>query len=291
MLSFSVGPFALSLNHLLLLVALALATLVGWISGRKQRINPERAVFGLFMFGLLVARLAFVARYWAQYESDLLRIVDVRDGGFSAWPGVLAIVVGAAVIAWRRPLQRRPLGWGVASGLLFWWLSSLAIESLRRDVPLPDLTLRNGAGESVQLRDYTGRKLVVNLWATWCPPCRREMPVLQAAQQANPDVVFLFVNQGESPREVATFLSSQGLQLGNVLFDDSGELGRRAGSAALPTTLFYGMNGRQLDGHLGELSSASLTHYLNGLSQPPSASSPTSSQPSSPPSSQQRTTP
>ncbi|SET69410.1 TlpA family protein disulfide reductase [Pseudomonas graminis] len=285
MLSFSVGPFALSLNHLLLLVALALATLVGWNSGRKQRINPERAVSGLFMLGLLVARLAFVARYWRQYESDLLRIVDIRDGGFSAWPGVVAVVAGAAITAWRRPLQRRPLGLGVASGLLFWWLSSLAVESVRRDVPLPDLALRNGAGERVQLRDYTGRKLVINLWATWCPPCRREMPVLQAAQKTNPDVVFLFVNQGESPREVATFLGSQGLQLDNVLFDDSGELGRRAGSAALPTTLFYGVNGRQRDGHLGELSSASLTHYLDGLSQPPNASSPTSFPPSSQPSS------
>lgn len=285
MLSFSVGPFALSLNHLLLLVALALATLVGWISGRKQRVNPERAVFGLFMFGVLVARLAFVARYWPQYENELLRIVDIRDGGFSAWPGVMATIAGAAIMASRRPLQRRPLVWGVASGLLFWWLSSLAVESVRRDVPLPDLALRNAAGERVQLRDYTGRKLVINLWATWCPPCRREMPVLQAAQKANPDVVFLFVNQGESPREVATFLGSQGLQLDNVLFDDSGELGRRAGSAALPTTLFYGVNGRQQDGHLGELSSASLTHYLDGLSQPPNATSPPSSQLSSQPSS------
>ncbi len=287
MLSFSVGPFALSLNHLLLLIALALATLVGWISGRRQRINPERAVFGLFIFGLLVARLAFVAGYWPQYENDLLRTVDIRDGGFSAWPGVVAVIAGAAIMVWRRPLQRRPLAWGVASGVLFWWLTHLAVEGYRQDIPLPDLALRNGAGERVQMRDYTGRKLVINLWATWCPPCRREMPVLQAAQQANPDVVFLFVNQGESPREVATFLGSQGLQLDNVLFDQSGELGRLAGSAALPTTLFYGVSGRQQDGHLGELSSASLTHYLDRLSQPPNASSP----PSSPPSSPQRTTP
>ena len=278
MLSFSVGPFALSLNHLLLLVALALATLVGWISGCKQRINPERAVFGLFMFGLLVARLAFVARYWPQYESDPLRIVDIRDGGFSTWPGVIAVGASAVTMVWRRPLQRRPLGWGVASGLLFWWLSSLAVESVRQDAPLPDLAFRNDKSERVQLRDYAGRKLVINLWATWCPPCRREMPVLQAAQQANPDVVFLFVNQGESPREVATFLGSQGLQLDNVLFDDSGELGRRAGSAALPTTLFYGENGRQQDGHLGELSSASLKHYLDGFGQPTSSSTPSSQQ-------------
>lgn len=278
MLSFSVGPFALSLNHLLLLVALALATLVGWICGRKQRINPERAVFGLFMFGLLVARLAFVARYWPQYESDPLRIVDIRDGGFSAWPGVIAVVASAVTMVWRRPLQRMPLGWGVASGLLFWWLSSLAVDSVRQDAPLPDLALRNDKGERVHLRDYAGRRLVINLWATWCPPCRREMPVLQAAQQANHDVVFLFVNQGESPREVATFLGSQGLQLDNVLFDDRGDLGRHAGSAALPTTLFYGENGRQQDGHLGELSSASLKHYLDGFGQPVSSSTPSSQQ-------------
>lgn len=279
MLSFSLGPFALAINHLMLLTALALATLVGWVCGRRQRINPERSIFALFALGLLIARLAFVMSYWAQYQGDVLRIVDIRDGGFLVWPGVLAVVIGTATILCKRPSQRMPLGLGVGSGLLFWWLAMLAVTAQQESVRLPEVALRNAAGEPVQLRDFQGKKLVINLWATWCPPCRREMPVLQAAQQRNTDVVFLFVNQAESPRDVATFFANQGLHLDNVLFDDRGALARRVGSAALPTTLFYNPDGGLLGSHLGELSSASLKRYLDSFSAVPSVSSlPRSSQ-------------
>lgn len=278
MLSFSLGPFSLALNHLLLLAALGLATFVGWLSGRRQRINPERVLFGLFLLGLLLARSGFVLMYWAQYKNHLPSIIDIRDGGFLVWPGVVAVVIGALVHGLRRPALRASMAMGVVSGLVFWWLANLAVSASQQDARLPSLTLRNGAGEPVQLSDYQGKKLVINLWATWCPPCRREMPVLQAAQQANPDAVFLFVNQAETPREVGTFLTSQGLQLDNLLFDATGELARGVGSAALPTTLFYRPDGSLSASHLGELSNASLTHALGQLVEPATlASSPTRS--------------
>ncbi|MGH8418489.1 MAG: prolipoprotein diacylglyceryl transferase family protein [Pseudomonas sp.] len=267
MLSFSVGPFVLAINHVLLLAALALATLVGWIIGRRQKINPERSLFGLFVLGLMIARLAFAIAYWEQYQANPLSVIDIRDGGFLVWPGVIAILIGTVLRGWKRPALRASLGMGVASGLLFWWLAGMVLNAHHEKSRLPDLTLFNAAGEPVPLRGYQHKKLVVNLWATWCPPCRREMPVMQSAQQANPDVLFLFVNQAESPAEVATFLASQGLHLDNVLFDSGGELARQVGSAALPTTLFYNPDGRMSGSHMGELSSASLEHYLDKISQ------------------------
>jgi thiol-disulfide isomerase/thioredoxin len=114
----------------------------------------------------------------------------------------------------------------------------------------------------VALHDYRGRPLVINIWATWCPPCRREMPVLQQAQHDYPHVTFLFVNQGETPENVSTFMATTGLMLSHVLFDGTGELARRVGSMALPTTLFYNAEGRLVGSHLGELSRASLRHAL-----------------------------
>jgi thiol-disulfide isomerase/thioredoxin len=267
MLSFSLGPLVLAMNHLLLLAALALATLVGWISGRRQRINPERALFGLFLLGLVVARLAFVIGYWAQYRANPISIIDIRDGGFSLWPGVIAVLTGALLFGWKKPTLRMPMSMGVASGLVFWGLANLLVSVFHHDARLPDLTLRNAAGEPVQLSNFHGKPMVVNLWATWCPPCRREMPVLQSAQQLNPGVEFLFVNQAETPREVATFFASQGLHLSNVLFDGNGELAQRVGSAALPTTLFYAPDGRLSGSHMGELSSASLKHYLDNFNE------------------------
>ncbi|WP_296255260.1 MULTISPECIES: TlpA family protein disulfide reductase [unclassified Pseudomonas] len=280
MLSFSVGPFALAISHALLFAALLFATLIGWLTGRRQRINPERALFGLFLLGLLVSRLAFAIAYREQYQTNPTSIIDIRDGGFLAWPGVVAVVLGAALCAWKRPTLRAPLGVGVVGGLLFWWLAGLAVSARHNDAHLPELTLLDAAGQAVPLENFRGKRLVVNLWATWCPPCRREMPMLQAAQQANSDVVFMFVNQAESPREVATFLARQGLHLNNVLFDSNGEFARQVGSSALPTTLFYDSDGRLSASHLGGLSAASLKRYLDdpGLDRvSPSATPPPSS--------------
>ncbi|MND96314.1 Thiol-disulfide oxidoreductase ResA [compost metagenome] len=276
MLTVNIGPVALALDHVLLLGALGLATLVGWRVARRGGDNPETTLFVLFMFGLLAARLGFVIAYWSQYRDDLMQIIDIRDGGFLTWAGLLAVLTGAAWQYRRQPLMRRPLAAGLATGLLFWLLGTLASHLYERGTQLPDITLHNAAGQSVQLADFQGRPLVINLWATWCPPCRREMPVLQQAQNERNDVVFLFVNQGESPGTVITFLATSGLGLSHVLFDGSGRLAQQVGSSALPTTLCYDAQGRLIGSHLGELSRASLARALESFGRPPAATSPVS---------------
>ena len=262
MLTLTIGSFALAINHLLLILALALATLVGWRVAKRGGENPESVLFSLFLLGLLAARVGFVLSYWRYFKDDPLQILDLRDGGFLLWPGLLAVLGGALVWGWRRVGLRRPLGWGLASGLAFWLLASLSSNLYEKGTRLPELVLRNANGESVQLSSYQGGPLVINLWATWCPPCRREMPVLQNAQHEHHNVTFLFVNQGESMQSVSTFLETQGLNLSNVLFDSGGQLAQKVGSMALPTTLFYSADGRLLGSHLGELSKASLARAM-----------------------------
>lgn len=274
MLTFTLGTFAIALNHLLLISALALATFVGWRVAKRGGDNPESVLFGLFMLGMLAARLAFVAWYWPHYRNDPWQIIDLRDGGFLAWPGVIVLLLAALYRGWRRPGLRRPMGFGVASGLAFWLLASLSLSIYEQGTRLPEITLRNAAGETLKLTDYQGGPLVINLWATWCPPCRREMPVLENAQQQRPDLTFLFVNQGESMQSVATFLETQGLSLSNMLFDRGGRLGQAVGSMALPTTLFYSPDGRLLASHLGELSNASLARALENFEPATPAAAP-----------------
>lgn len=272
MLTLTLGTFALSINHLLLLLALALATLVGWRVAKRGGENPESVLFGLFMLAMLVARISFVIAYWSYFRDDPLQVLDIRDGGFLAWPGVLTLLVGTALFCWRRPSLRRPLGFGLGTGLAFWLLASLSITLYEQGSHLPEITLRNAQGQEVQLSSYQGGPLVINLWATWCPPCRREMPVLQKAQHERQDVTFLFVNQAESMQSVSTFLMTQGLNLNNVLFDDGGKLAQSVGSMALPTTLLYNAEGRLLGTHLGELSEASLARALENFGPPKSTS-------------------
>ena len=267
MLTLTIGSFALAINHLLLILALALATLVGWRVAKRGGENPEAVLFALFLLGLLVARIGFVLAFWPHFQNSPLKMLDLRDGGFMVWPGLVAVVAGAVLWGWRRAGLRRPLAWGLSTGLTLWILARLSSSLYEQGSRLPELTLRTANGESVQLSSYQGGPLVINLWATWCPPCRREMPVLQNAQKQHQDVTFLFVNQGESMQSVSTFLETQGLSLSNILFDSSGQLAQKVGSMALPTTLFYSADGRLLRSHLGELSDASLAQAMQGFTK------------------------
>jgi thiol-disulfide isomerase/thioredoxin len=130
---------------------------------------------------------------------------------------------------------------------------------------LPPLALSSLDGRPVTLADFAGKPTVVNLWATWCPPCRREMPALQQAQAANPDVNFVFVNQGEEAGVIAAFLGQEGLALRNVLVDPQSSTGAALGQSGLPTTLFFDASGRLAGIRVGELSQATLDQRLAEL--------------------------
>ena len=112
-------------------------------------------------------------------------------------------------------------------------------------------------GTTVRLASFEGRQTVVNLWATWCPPCQREMPVLQKAQAARPDVHFVFVNQGESAQQVAAYLARSGLQLRNVLlFLDTKVMGQ-------PEVYFNSTTGFDEQGEID----ASAKDFIAGFAQ------------------------
>lgn len=265
MLSFNLGPLAIPMDLALLYAAFFIAWLSGWLIGRKRGCNPEAALFNMLLIGALVARVAFVLQYFEQYSSNFWQIIDIRDGGFLLLPGVIAALLTGIYKAWRQTPLRVPLAIGVAIGLIAWGVSFSVLSALQSSQKLPDLAVRDIAGEPVLLQDLLGKPLVINLWATWCPPCRREMPVLAAAQAANPDIRFVFVNQGEGQALVEKFLAQQQLNLDNNLLDSGGRLGQAVGSLSLPTTLFYSADGMLKNNHLGELSQASLKHALGHI--------------------------
>ena len=137
MLTFTLGTFAIALNHLLLISALALATFVGWRVARRGGENPESVLFSLFLLGMLAARISFVAAYWVHYRNDPWQVIDLRDGGFLAWPGVVVVLLATLYRGWRRPGLRRPLGFGVASGLAFWLLATFSLSIYEHQAKSP----------------------------------------------------------------------------------------------------------------------------------------------------------
>lgn len=265
MLSLALGPFTLSMQHLALLLALGAALLLAARLGPRGPGDAQAWVWRLFLLALVAARVVFVARYWPQYSGHGWQMIDLRDGGFSPLSGLAIAVAAGAVLLWRRPALRRGVLAGSGLGLGLWLAASLALPLWQQGSVLPASALQQADGRTTSLAAYQGQPLVVNLWATWCPPCRREMPVLVAAQQAHPGVRFVFVNQRESVGVVANFSAATGLALNQVLFDPSGDLATEVGAHALPTTLFYSAEGKLVGSHLGELSDASLAHALKML--------------------------
>ncbi|WP_417593850.1 TlpA family protein disulfide reductase [Oceanospirillum sp.] len=164
----------------------------------------------------------------------------------------------------------RPLLW-VGLTVLFVLAAMAALVALmeHKSGALPDVKLKTLDEEVITLEQIAdGKPMVVNIWATWCPPCIREMPLLQQAQKANPDIAFVFVNQGEHSETVNAFLDNADLDLTYVLLDNRGQLAQVTASMALPTTLFYNAEGEQADVHRGELTESDLSVLLGQILQP-----------------------
>lgn len=108
--------------------------------------------------------------------------------------------------------------------------------------PAPDFILEQpGTGERVSLSDFRGQPVVLNFWATWCVPCRTEMPDLQTAHDEE-DVVVLAVNWQESDVVVERFLDEFGLTFPTVL-DRDGRVREHYGVVGLPATFFIDPDG------------------------------------------------
>ena len=271
MLSISLGPLALPVLPLVLMLAVwVAATLARRLAPKEFGPSAENMVWGAAGLGLLAARLAHVLHYADAYFATPWALVDVRDGGWHAPAGWAVAAFWLVWRGWRQPLIRRAMGMAaLGAGLI--WTAGLAMvwvadgKPAQQQVPNVMLTEFNGARTLSLPQLIAGKPTVVNLWATWCGPCRAEMPTLAAAQQATPDVTFVFVNQGESNATVAAYLQRSGLPLANVWLDPASSLGPAAGSRGLPTTLFFDATGQRADTHFGMLNAAALQVQLDRL--------------------------
>lgn len=270
MLALQIGPAALPVAPLLLLASAWLATAVASrLAGAAQAHAAGNAVFHATLIGLLAARVGHLLLYAAAYAASPWAALDLRDGGWNSWAGVLAGTLWLAWRGWRAAALRQPLAFGLLAGTLLWVAGSLATRA-PPDATMPAIELAPLAGGAATTLSgaAAGRPAVVNLWASWCGPCRAEMPMLAAAQQREAGVAFLFVNQGEGEAAVRGYLEREKLALREVLLDGRSALGPAVGSRGLPTTLFYDANGRLVDAHLGVLNAAALQARLARLMPP-----------------------
>jgi len=110
----------------------------------------------------------------------------------------------------------------------------------------PDFMFKNPEGETTSLSDFRGNSVVLNFWATWCGPCKFEMPLIQelANDAATTDIglILMTVNSGESADTVAKFMIEKGFSF-PVLLDTQKGIGRAYNVRAIPTTFFIDKDG------------------------------------------------
>lgn len=266
----ALGPVVISLPRLFLLLAVAAVFLSahGW--ERRLGRSLEKPLWLSLLAGLLAARLGYVLTRLADFQARPWEVFYFWQDGYLPLAGVVAAAAVAAWFALRRDYTLKPLFMPLLIGLLVWSGANWVQHALRQatDKPLPALEVVDLQEQPVMLDSFRGQPVVLNLWASWCPPCRREMPVLERGQQESPDVHFVFVNQGEGPNAVRSYLAAEQLTLDNVLLDLGEETGRYFRAPGLPTTLFFDADGMLTDTHIGELSRARLGDYLRNLRAP-----------------------
>ncbi len=129
-----------------------------------------------------------------------------------------------------------------------------------------DFQLTDLDGQEVSLSAYRGSVVLINFWATWCPPCRAEIPDIEAAYQARRDEGFvaLGVSVEQAPDHVASFVGAMGMSY-PVLLDETGAVSRTYRAQGLPVSVFLDREGVIQVRHVGQLTRADLDGYLAEL--------------------------
>jgi len=162
---------------------------------------------------------------------------------------VVALVVGGLVFA--NSLPPTPLA------------ADATVAGFESGAPAPDFTLRTPDGKLVSLVDFRGKPVVINFWATWCPPCRSEMPDMQQlSDERAGDLVILAVNMQEAPDPVRGFVEKYGLKFAIVL-DTSGQVSQAYRVASLPTSVFVDREGKVSSSYTGALNRSAMAKRVD----------------------------
>lgn len=287
--AFNLGPLLFPTRPLILVLSIFFAIWFShWLGGKLQLDKNQVKHIAEYTAwcGLLGARLGFVVLNWTAYADAPWTALYVWQPGYLYFSGLLA---GSAYALWqvtkmspklRRSFFKALAGGYLAAGLVF-GSAVLSIEFLKQPgIPgtgdrATDFKLQNLSAETVQLSDLAGRAVILNFWATWCPPCRREMPLLDELQKAYGEkgLSVIGVDINESPELVKSYVNTVGVSYpiwvdaptGIPGFDRTQEIFASYGGVGLPSTLFIDRDGIIQRIYVGELSRGFLQNQAENI--------------------------
>ncbi len=148
------------------------------------------------------------------------------------------------------------LSWGILLaflGLLTWGLVKVQSGPVNRGIA-PDFTLTNFEGETITLSELRGQVVIINFWASWCPPCRDEAPYLEQTwrKYKDQDVVFIGVDYVDTDAEALAYIAEF-----DITYFNGPDLGTKISQAyniqGVPETFFVAKNGELRDVNIGPL--------------------------------------
>ncbi len=169
-------------------------------------------------------------------------------------------------------IPHSPIVWGIATVLVTMLMigalgfSGIGNRSVARAGSTADFTVNDFSNRPVRLSDYRGKPVLVNLWTSWCPPCRAEMPDLINFYNAHHDrgLVLLAVNSADNFDSAQQFVREKAMPF-PVLFDPGGSVERTFGVDGLPSTFLIDASGTVRFSWTGQISPAVLDQRVAPL--------------------------
>lgn len=259
----SIGPIVMAADRFAVILGMFAFILVTGIVTRRIDQRFHAWSWWVLIGGIIAARAGHVVVHWQSFAAEPLRVFALWEGGFH-WPTALAAIALSVFLVLRSARLRLWALLPLATGLIV-WNTAWQLAGETQAIALPETTFKTLAGSERPLDARSGTPKVINLWASWCPPCRREMPMMAEMASRSEGTEFIFANQGESRQVVERYLAQAVLSLDNVLLDQFGDLGRHYRAPGLPATLFVGADGVLRQAHLGEISREVLQSKIDRL--------------------------
>jgi peroxiredoxin len=139
-------------------------------------------------------------------------------------------------------------------------------ETAAVNKPAPDFTLASTGDKSIKLSDYKGKVVILDFWATWCPPCRRGIPdLIEIQKEYGNDVVVIGISMDtETKNDVIPFIQKMGINY-HVAYADAGVVQAYGGVESIPTSFVIDKNGNIVDNHIGLVPKSAFTSVINKL--------------------------